>query len=184
MSIKPVLLSLFWLLLVSSCKEISYPVPQPSGIPALAKIPDQLQGRFVGIDPDSGEKSDTLIIETSGYHFQDTNDKDWLGKGVLSDSLVIKSYMNYYFVNFRLGNQWVLRLIKPNPSGSIELLSIDLKDDAQVKEVIKKISARTKVKEIKTDGSDVFYQINPTPALLLQFINQGYFTGIELRRQK
>jgi hypothetical protein len=183
MSMKSLSLSLVWLALLWSCKEVSYPVPQPAGITALADVPAQLHGRYYALDSSSGEKSDTLIIESWGYHFKDTNDKDWLGRGVLSDSLVIKSYMNYYFVNFRSGNQWLLRVVKQTPSGSLVFLSIDLKDDAQIKEMIKKISKRLKVKEIKTE-SDVFYQINPTPAQLIGLIQEGYFSGPELIRKK
>src|SRR6188508_2849846 len=115
MSIKNLLLSLVWLFLLWSCKEVSYPIPQPAGVTSLSAIPDQLRGRYYALDSSTGEKSDTLIIESWGYHFQDTNDKDWLGKGMISDSLVIKSYMDYYFVNFRSGNQWLLRVVKRNP---------------------------------------------------------------------
>jgi len=158
-------------------------MPQPDGIVSLTKVPIELQGRYFAIDSSSGEKSDTLIIEAWGYHFQDTNDKDWLGRGVLSDSLVIKSYKGYYFVNFKSGNQWMLRVLKQKPSGAIEFMSIDLRDDAQINEVIRKISKKLKVKEIKSE-SDVFYQINPTPAQLVSLIKDGYFTGPELNRKK
>lgn len=183
MSIKISFLSLVWLFLLWSCNEVTYPAPQPTGITPLLTVPDQLRGRYYALDSSSGEKSDTLIIESWGYHFQDTNDKDWLGKGVLSDSLVIKAYMNYYFVNFRSGNQWLLRVLKQNPSGSLEFLSIDLKDDAQTKGTIKKISKRMKVKELRNE-SDVFYQINPSPAQLMALIKDGYFSGPELLRKK
>ena len=182
MSIKSLFLSLLWILLLWSCKEVTYPVPQPAGVALLQKVPDQLLGKYFAIDT-SGEKSDTLIIESWGYHFQDTNDKDWLGRGVLSDSLVIKSYMDYYFVNFKSGDQWLLRVLKQKPSGAITFMSIDLQDDAQIKEVIKKISKRLKVREIKNE-SDNFYQINPTPNQLMGLIKDGYFTGPELSRKK
>lgn len=182
MSTKSFFLSLIWILLLWSCKEVTYPVPQPAGIATLPKVPEQLHGKYFAIDS-SGEKSDTLIIESWGYHFQDTSDKDWLGRGVLSDSLVIKSYMDYYFVNFKSGNQWLLRVLKQKPSGAITFMSIDLQDDAQIKSVIKKISKRLKVKEIKGE-SDSFYQINPTPNQLMGLIKDGYFTGPELNRKK
>jgi hypothetical protein len=182
MRIKSLFLSLTWLLLLWSCKEVSYPVPQPAGIASLTNIPDQLHGKYFALDPSSGEKSDTLIIESWGYHFEDTNDKDWLGKGVLSDSLVVKSYMGYYFVNFRSGDQWLLRVLSKKPSGSLGFLSIDLKDDAQIKATIKKISKNLNVKEIKKE-SDVFYQINPSPAQLMSLIKEGFFSGPELRKK-
>jgi hypothetical protein len=183
MIIKSFSISLIWILLLWSCKEVSYPVPQPVGVAALSNVPAQLHGRYYALDSATGEKSDTLIIESWGYHFEDTNDKDWLGRGVLGDSLVIKSYKGYYFVSFRSGNQWVLRVLQQKSSGSIALMTIDLKNDAQVKETIRKISKRLKVKEIKKE-SDVYYQINPTPAQLLGLLQDGYFSSTELIRKK
>ena len=168
----------FW-----SCKEVSYPVPQPKGVASLQKLPENLQGKYLPIDQPASEKPDTLIIESWGYHFSDKNGKDWLGRGVLSDSLVVKFYMNYYFVNFKSGDQWILRLIAQKPSGDLTFMSIDLKEDAQISDIINKISKRLKVTEIKRE-SDVFYQINPTPAQLMALVKDGYFAGVELRKTK
>src|SRR5678809_1110778 len=105
------LLSLaFGALILFSCKEVTFPEPQPKGVESLTEIPAQLRGSYVAADP-TEDKKDTLIIESWGYHFRDSRDKDWLGKGVISDSLVIRFYKDYYFVNFRADNRWVLRLI-------------------------------------------------------------------------
>src|SRR5690242_13587124 len=101
---------------LSSCKEVAFPEPQPKGVKPIREIPASLQGRYVPITPD--DKQDTLIIESWGYHFKDANNKDWLGRGVISDSLVIKFYKGYYFVNFRGDDLWFLRVIKQQPSGS------------------------------------------------------------------
>ena len=144
----------FWSALLYSCKEVSFKEPQPSGLPALKEIPKVLQGSYRVDDEKSGEHSDTLIIESWGYHFKDSNDKEWLGRGVLSDSLVVKFYKDYYFVNFRSGDQWVLRLVKRKSYGSLEFLSIDIQDDTKRKEILKKLN-RFGLKEIKR-GEDTF----------------------------
>ncbi|HCR53907.1 MAG TPA: hypothetical protein DIW27_05780 [Cytophagales bacterium] len=180
---KASLLILFWSLVLVSCKEISFEVPQPAGVKPLTEVPVNLRGHYLSYDERTGEESDTLIIESWGYHFKDVNDNDWLGSGHLSDSLVVKFYKNYYFVNFKSEGQWVLRLVRQKPSGGLEFLSIDIQDDAKRKETLKKISKKMKVKEVH-HGDDTFYQIDPTPAQLMTLIKEGYFTGPELSKIK
>lgn len=81
---------IFWSLLLFSCKEVSFREPQPAGVPVLKEVPVKIRGQYYSYDEVTGEKADTLIVESWGYHFKDKDDKDWLGRGVLSDSLVVK----------------------------------------------------------------------------------------------
>lgn len=178
---KPLLLVVAWSALLYSCKEVSFKEPQPAGVAALKEVPASLHGFYQVYDQKSGELSDTLIIESWGYHFTDKNDKDWLGRGTISDTLVVKFYENIYFVNFKTEDQWVLRLIRQKPSGQIEFLYIDVQDDSKRKEILKKISKKLTVKEIKK-GEDTYYQINPTPNQLMNLVKEGYFTGSELQK--
>jgi hypothetical protein len=177
---KTFILIAFWSAMLYSCKEVSFREPQPAGVSALKEVPKALQGQYIGID-DQGKDTDTLIIDAVGYHFKDSNDNDWLGRGTISDSLVIKSYENYYFVNFRSGDQWVLRVIHQLPSGDIKFMYINVSDDARRKDMLKKLSKRIAVKEIKRKD-DTFYQIAPTKEQLLQLLRDGFFTGGELSR--
>lgn len=177
------LLMLVWIGLLASCKEVSFKEPQPPGVPALKEIPLALQGHYLSYDEITKEESDTLIIESWGYHFKDKEDKDWLSSGHLSDSLIVKFYQNYYFVNFKSGDQWVLRLLRQKPYGGIEFLSINIQDDKKRKEMLRKLSRKLTVKEIHRD-EDTFYQINPTPAQLMELIKDGFFTGPELSKIK
>ncbi len=179
---KKIWLIVSWTLLLYSCKEVSFREPQPTGVAPLTEIPKTLCGKYVGLD-DKGNDTDTLIVESWGYHFRDAKDNDWLGKGVISDSLVVKFYKNYYFVNFRSGDQWVLRLIQQKPSGSIEFMTIPVSDDAKRKDILKKLSKKFTVKEVQRKD-DTFYQINPTRDQLMQLINEGFFTGNELVKVK
>lgn len=174
---------LFWCTLLYSCKEVSFREPQPAGVASLKEIPALLQGKYQPRDLGNDEKQDTLIIESWGYHFRDKGDKDWLGRGVLSDSLVVKFYQDYYFVNFKSGDQWVLRLVKQKSDGSIEFLSIDIQDDARRREMLRKLSKKFKVTEVQKKD-DTFYQINPTTPQLLQLIKEGFFTGTSLKKLK
>ena len=172
------LLIVGWAILLTSCKEVSFREPQPVGVKPLTEVPPTLRGEYVGADT-QGNDTDTLIIESWGYHFRDNNDKDWLGKGVLSDSLVVKYFQNYYFVNFRTGDQWVLRVIRQKPGGAIEFLSIPVGDDAKRKEILKKLSKKFTVKEVQR-RDDTFYQINPTREQLMGLLQEGLFEGNEL----
>lgn len=177
------LLITFWSLLLYSCKEVTFREAQPTGIAPLKEIPEALRGVYQTYDKQTGETGDTLIIESWGYHFKDKEDQDWLGKGRLSDSLVVKFYENHYFINFKEDNQWVLRLIRQKSPGVLEFMSIDIQDDSKRREMLRKLSRRMSVKEIER-SDDTFYQINPTPAQLISLIKEGYFTGVELRKMK
>jgi hypothetical protein len=177
------LLAFVWSALLYSCKEVTFKEPQPAGIPALKEVPSHLQGTYQTYEQPSGDFSETLIVESWGYHMKDKDEKDWLSRGTLSDSLVVKAYENYYFVNFRTGDQWVLRLVKQDPNGAIHFLAIDIQDDAKRKEMLKKISRKLKISEFKRKD-DTFYQINPTPALLMTLIKDGFFTGPKLNKIK
>lgn len=150
---------------------------------ALAEVPAELRGHYQAVDKTTREKGDTLIIESWGYHFADKNDKDWLGRGVLSDSLVVKFYENIYFVNLKADNQWVLRLIRKKSSGDIEFMYIDIQSDEKRKELMKRLGKRLSIKEIKRQD-DTFYQINPTPQQLMTLINEGFFTTEVLEKME
>jgi hypothetical protein len=178
------ILILVWSALLYSCKEVTFPEAQPKGVASLKEVPPSLQGIYQTIEQATGEFSDTLIIESWGYRFKDKNEKDWLTRGTLSDTLVLKFYQNYYFLNFKSQGQWVLRLIQQDPSGTIRFLSIDLKEDAKRKEILKKLKKKMPVKEIKGKEDDTFYQINPTPDQLMQLLKEGYFTGDKLKKIK
>jgi hypothetical protein len=172
-----------WSLLLYSCKEVTFPVTQPAGISPLKEIPAALQARYSTRDKATGETGDTLIVESWGYHFKDKEDTDWLGQGRLSDSLVVKYYQNYYFINFKEGDQWVLRVIKQRSTGSLDFMAIDIQDDSKRKEILRKISRKMTVKQFD-NNEYTFYQINPNTDQLMALIKDGFFTGIELRKIK
>ena len=169
-------------LILSSCKEVSFPVAQPKGVKALAELPPSLRGIYVVGDPD-GEKKDTLIIEAWGYHFKDAQEKDFLGKGVISDSMIVKYYKEYYFINFRSGDQWALRIVQPQRSGALNFMAINLNDNEVAEEqLIAKLSKKLDVKKIEhEDGT--FYQIDPSPNQLMSLIKDGFFSTISLEKK-
>lgn len=182
MIIRVFLLAAFWTLMFASCKEVSFREPQPTGVQPLKEVPQALLGQYTPTNLEPNEKTDTLVIESWGYHFKDSDDKDWLGRGVVSDSLVVKFYQDYYFLNFRSGDQWVLRLLKQKPNGDLEFLTINIDDSDEGKERLKKLSKKFKLTEIKRKD-ETFYQIKPTPAQLMALIKEGFFTAQTLERK-
>jgi len=96
---------------------------------------------------------------------------------------VVKFYENYYFVNFKSGDQWVLRLLKQEPNGVLNFLAIELQDDVKRKAMLKRISKDLRIKEFQLKD-DTFYQIDPTPAQLMKLIKNGLFTGQKLNKIK
>src|SRR5688572_23121805 len=167
-------------IILYSCKEVSFPVAQPRGIQPLNEIPASLHGSYVVGDPDE-EKKDTLIVTASGYHFKDSREKDWLGKGVISDSLVIKFHKNYYFINFRSGDQWVLRVVQQQPAGALDFMSINMSDESE-EELLARLSKKLDVKKLEVEDG-TFYQINPSPNQLMALIKEGYFSKIVLEKK-
>lgn len=173
----------FWAALLLSCKEVSYPKTQPAGIAALQQLPQSICGEYRIRDKATGEIGDTIIIETWGYRTKDANGKEWLGAGHISDTLIVKQYQNYYFINFKEGDQWILRLLKVKNPNRLELLSIDLEDDVVREAILQKLGKKFDIKTSKQNDY-VFYQINPTPAQLMSLVNENYFTGVELLRKR
>jgi hypothetical protein len=166
--------------LLLACKEVSFPEPQPKGIASVAEIPPALRGQYLARESD-GSGGDTIVVEPWGYHLRDKNENDWLGQGRLSDSLVVKVHQNYYFVNFRANDQWVLRVIQRLPNGDLNFMMLDVENDEVRKPLLKKLGKFGPVKEVKHDD-DTFYQINPSPAQLMQMIKEGYFKKETLER--
>ncbi|MBK7651151.1 MAG: hypothetical protein IPJ20_11065 [Flammeovirgaceae bacterium] len=58
--------ALVWSCLLYSCKEVTFPAPQPAGIAPLKEIPAALQARYVIRDKATGEIGDTLLVESWG----------------------------------------------------------------------------------------------------------------------
>lgn len=152
---------------LASCSEISYLEPQPKGIKALALIPEKLQGSFLVTE---GKETDTLWVSPAGYRIG----KDDLAG--LSDSLILKYYRGYYFLNFREGYAWYVRVIKRQKSGDLLFLEMDglSGTDDEKKKFIDKLSTELKVVETLIDDKPG-YVIDPEPKQLVKLIKKGYF---------
>ncbi len=178
-----ILICLCWCALLLSCKEVSFLKTQPAGVAALNQLPQSICGEYLIRDKATGEIGDTIIIEPWGYRTKDANGNNWLGVGRISDTLVVKQYQDYFFINFKEGDQWILRLLKVKNPNRLELLSINLQNDVEREAMLERLGKKLKVKTIK-DNDYVFYQINPTPAQLMSLVDENYFTGVDLIRKR
>jgi hypothetical protein len=167
------------MMLLAACQEVTFQVPQPAGVSALKEIPPVLQGAYRAADD-----SDTLVIDARGYRLKDATGRDWLGRGTLSDTLIVKEYQGYYFVNFKADQHWVLRVLKVKPAG-LSFLAIELGDSAQRQATLKRISKVLTITEVHSESDgDIFYLVNPTPAQLMQLIKNGVFTTRTLEKMQ
>lgn len=163
-------------LYLTSCSEISYKEPQPKGIKSLSQVPQKLQGRY--LIAEEGELTDTLVVMPTGYR---------LGKDELatfSDSLVMKYYKGYYFINMRNDFSWYLRIVKQQKNGDLLYLTMpEVSDEHQGKKFRDQLSQDITIVETEVDGK-TFYLIDPSPKKLVQLIQKGYFKEQTFQKAK
>ncbi len=148
-----------------ACTEISYKEPQPKGIKSLTEVPSKLHGTYLW-------EGDTIIFFDKGFRAKDKKE-DVL---YLSDSIVLKKYKNHYFVSYRDGHEWLLRVLKTQKNSDLLYLEMENvpDDDAQRKMFIEKLSKETPVIENTVD-SVTHYVIDPSPKKLYELIHKGFF---------
>lgn len=153
-----------------ACTEVSFPTHQPKGIAPLAAFPLALQGRYTTSEADSLQ--DTLSIEKVGYHFSSSKGattSDWLTNAQLSDSLVVKEYKGYYFVNFKEKDQWLLRVAKVGKTKKLTIQSFAI-DGPRKEKLFSELNQELPIEVIKLNDTDKYYRIDPSPKKLLDLI--------------
>jgi hypothetical protein len=154
-------------LIVFSCKEVTFKEPQPRGKKALKEVPPELIGRYVAKDEKESE-TDTLVINSKGYYA--VSDK----KGSeIGDSLVLKKYKGYYFVSSNEKPEWLLRVIKQEKNGDLVYMLMD-QNGGKFNDFLQKLSKEIKIDSVEVNGEKL-YQIDPSPRQLVSLIKKGYF---------
>ena len=74
------------LLCFASCTNVTFVNPQPEFLESLTEIPEKYQGRFASDDTNE----DVNIVTDTTIN----------GMSIASDSLVVKTRGNYFYVNF------------------------------------------------------------------------------------
>jgi hypothetical protein len=175
-----------FLLSVIACKEVTFESPQPKGKKALSSIPKSLQGNYLTIGDDGQLSKDTVVVTAQGYRFGyfDPADRvkqnDEYERGVLSDSMIMKSYHGYYFLNLNEKPEWLLRVLQQEKNGDLWYMSLEEKE-GDFNEYLTRLSVEVKIDSTKT-GSETLYQIDPTPNELIKLIEKGLFTKVKLKK--
>jgi hypothetical protein len=182
------LFPIFFLILLAACKEISFEIPQPAGKKALTSVPKTLRGRYLVRTAEGDLSKDTVIITANGYRFgyydaaERAAHNDEYERGILSDSLVLKNYKGYYFLNLNENPEWILRVLKQEKNGDILYMTMEEKNtDFNI--YMKKLSAEISIDSLTT-ASETLYQINPTANQLVELIRKGFFSESKLVRIK
>ena len=163
------------LIILNGCKEISFQEPQPKGKKALVQVPKKLHGTYL-LTAAGDNSEDTLFVNSTGYRI--ASDKK---ESLLGDSLVLKQYKGYYFININERPEWLMRVIRLEENGDLTYMSLDVEEDA-FNSLIKSLAEEVPVDSLEVDGEKL-YQIDPTPKQLIDLINKGYFKNT-LRMKK
>ena len=135
-------------LLVTACATYQFERPQPVNKRSFKKIPRKHRGLFVSSDGDSIQVEAKRILLNPGG--------DTL---VLSDSLDLRRYKGFYFMNVREeSNQWQLTLVEFKDKDYVTLYYLDPKNKSQRKQ----IAAITEIQTEKKEDGDKVYILNPT----------------------
>lgn len=164
---KPAIVLIF--IVLFSCKEITFKEPQPRGKKSLKEIPKNLVGSYLLKDEkDGSSETDTLVVNPKGYIV--VSDKKG---GHLGDSLVIKKYKGYYFINTNDNPEWLLRVIQQEKNGDLVFMTLE-EDGITFKDFLTKVSKEIHVDSVEINGEKL-YQIDPSPKQLAGLIEKGYF---------
>jgi hypothetical protein len=162
-------------IIFSACKEISFVEPQPKGKKSLNEVPSKLRGVYL-LKDEGSEDTDTLYVTRTGYLI--ASDKM---QSVLGDSLVLKKYKGYYFVNINENPEWLLRVIRQEDNGDLTYMAMDVEDGA-FDGLVKDLAREVGIDSVQLEDEKL-YQIDPSPKELIQLINKGYFKKT-IRMQK
>ena len=170
---------------LGSCKEVTFREPQPRGRRALGGVPERLHGKYLTFQENGELSKDTVVITRQGYRFgyydkvRDSGREDF-DAGVLSDSLILKTYRNYYFLNFYEDPEWLLRVIRQERNGDLTYMAME-QEGVDFNDYIRKLSAEIAVDSVKTENETLYY-IDPSPSRLVELIEKGYFSKATLRK--
>lgn len=162
-------------LVLYGCKEITYKNPQPKGKKSLSEIPENLRGSYL-MASETENTQDTVIVDSKGYMIASDRKRK-----VLGDSLVLKSYKGYYFVNINERPEWLLRIVTREPNGDLIFMSMDTNEN-RFQALLRKLAGEVSIDSLEINGEKL-YQIDPTPRQMLKLIKGGYFSEIS-RMQK
>lgn len=172
-------------ILFCSCKEVTFREPQPNGRRALTSVPEKLQGKYLTYQENGELSQDTVIVTRYGYRFGYFNrvadsGRESYDTRILSDSLVLRSYRGYYFLNFYEDPEWLVRVIKQEKNGDLIYMAME-EEGVDFNDYIRKLSAEIPIDSVKGKNETLYY-IDPSPSRLVELIEKGYFSKATLKK--
>lgn len=164
------------LLCAAACTEISFKEPQPQGVRELSKVPSKLHGAYEIRENEN--RTGMMEVFENGYRILKDDPNNEPEEYNLSDSLVLKYYKGYYFVNIRDESVWILRVIQREKGGNLIMMELPPVSESaeRRKQQLDNLNKIVPVITTEIDGS-VKYIIDPTPKQLMELIRKGYFSG-------
>ncbi|HEY0742814.1 MAG TPA: hypothetical protein VGD40_15195 [Chryseosolibacter sp.] len=178
------LLPLIGLILLISCKEVTFKEPQPKDKKPLPSVPKNLQGKYLVMTEEGTPSKDTVVITSRGYRFGyfDPEERavknDEYEEGVLGDSMVLKSFKGYFFLSLNEDPEWILRVLKQEKNGDVLYMTLEDKT-MEFNDYLEKLSAEIRIDSMTTE-KETLYQIDPDPNQLVDLIKKGYFSEARL----
>ncbi len=167
-----------------ACKEVTFKEPQPKGKKSLSAVPKNLQGKYLVLTEEGGPSKDTVVITARGYRFGyfDPEERavknDEYEEGVLSDSMILKSYKGYFFLNLNEDPEWLLRVFRQEKNGDLVYMTMEGKG-MDFNEYLEKLARDIRIDSM-TNEKETLYQIDPDANELVDLIRKGYFSETRL----
>jgi hypothetical protein len=162
-------------MLTLACKEVSFKEPS---------VPKPLQGKYLVLTEDGSPSKDTIVITPKGYRFGYFDPEERAAKndeyevGVLSDSMVLKSFKGYYFLSLNEDPEWILRVLRQEKNGDLTYMSLEDKK-VDFTEYLEQLSAEIRIDSMTTE-KETLYQIDPDANELVDLIKKGFFSETRL----
>lgn len=186
LSMKNLILCVLSVLFISSCVSVEFTSPQPSNEKSLKKFPKEMRGDYLVriISGDEEPALDTLKIRDK-YYLDQSKAND--SKVFLSDSCIIKSFNNDYFINFKGTNEvyWTVALLRLEPNKKLMVYGLFAGEDMEEEPFIEALNSITTVHKVVDEEGTTKYDISPSNEELSRLITEQYFKPVyELIRIK
>lgn len=171
------------LLLSCACKEITFREPQPKGEKPLGKVPHALHGKYVPANGTSSDAPDSLFISETGFRLIESPNDSLPEEILLSDTVLLTRYKDYFFLNLKNKISWRLYVLKLEKNNDITHMILQEKEGSTFEEFLFSLSGQLTIDSTAYE-SEMFYFIDPSPKQLIDLIEKDYFTKFTWKKVK
>lgn len=152
----------------------------------MNSVPLKLQGKYLPYQEDGELSKDTIVITQKGYRFgyfdeiPSSNHRADYEEGLLGDSLVLKTFRGYYFLNIYENPEWLLRVIRQEKNGDLTYMTLE-QEGVDFNDYIRKLGYEMPIDSVAGNNETLYY-IDPSPSQLLDLIGKGFLTKTSLKK--